>query len=115
MRASGAGATGREPAMAAQAHDDDRASTTDKKASARRRGPVGEQVVESMGSSGRMPDGVRLGGQFDPEETAADEVARRVTAQRPAGDDASIISAARQAGAQVPSGVRIHQGGRANA
>jgi hypothetical protein len=101
--------------MVAHAHDDDRASGTDKKVSARRRGPVGEQVIESVAGSGRMPDGVRLGGQFDPEETAADEVARRVMQQRPAGDDASIISAARRAGAQVPSGVRIHQGGRANA
>jgi hypothetical protein len=104
--------------MAAHAHDDDRASGSDKadkKVSARRRGPVGEQVVESMAGSGRMPDGVRLGGQFDPQETAADEVARRVMQERPGGDDASIISAARRAGAQVPSGVRIHQGGRANA
>jgi hypothetical protein len=100
--------------MATHAHDDDRASGTEKKSSARRRGPVGAQVVDSMASSGRMPEGVRLGGQFDPEETAADEVSRRVMQQRPAGDDASIIAAARRAGAQVPSGVRIHQGGRAN-
>ncbi|MDQ1748589.1 MAG: hypothetical protein QOD07_2852, partial [Frankiaceae bacterium] len=69
----------------------------------------------SMSGAGTMPDGVRLGGRFDPEETAADEVARRVVQQRPAGDDASIIAAARRAGANVPSGVRIHQGGRANA
>jgi len=101
--------------MAAQAHDHDHDHGHEKQAPARRRGPVGKQVVESMAGSGRMPDGVRLGGQFDPEETAADEVARRVVQQRPAGDDASIISAARRAGAQVPSGVRIHQGGRANA
>jgi hypothetical protein len=67
-----------------------------------------------MAGSGRMPEGVRLGGRFDPEETAADEVARRVMQQRPAGDNASIIAAARRAGASVPSGVRIHQGGRAN-
>jgi hypothetical protein len=99
--------------MAAQAHDHEHGQ--DKKAPARRRGPVGEQVVESMSGAGTMPDGVRLGGRFDPEETAADEVARRVVQQRPAGDDASIIAAARRAGANVPSGVRIHQGGRANA
>jgi hypothetical protein len=101
--------------MAAHAQDHDHESAGDKKVSARKRGPVGEQVVESMAGSGHMPDGVRLGGRFDPEETAADEVARRVMQQRPAGDDASIIAAARRAGAQVPSGVRIHQGGRANA
>jgi len=101
--------------MAAQAHDHDHDHGHEKQAPARRRGQVGQQVVESMAGSGRMPDGVRLGGQFDPEETAADEVARRVVQQRPAGDDASIIAAARRAGAQVPSGVRIHQGGRANA
>ena len=101
--------------MAAHAHDHDHdREHGEKKQATRRRGPVGEQVVESMAGSGRMPEGVRLGGQFDPEETAADEVARRVMQQRPAGDDASIISAARRAGASVPSGVRIHQGGRAN-
>ncbi len=101
--------------MAAQAHDHDHDHGQDKKAPARRRGPVGQQVVESMSGAGKMPDGVRLGGQFDPEETAADEVSRRVMQARPAGDDASIIAAARRAGAQVPSGVRIHQGGQANA
>jgi hypothetical protein len=101
--------------MAAQAHDHDHDKGQDKKAPARRRGPVGQQVVESMAGSGQMPEGVRLGGQFDPEETAADEVSRRVMQARPAGDDASVIAAARRAGANVPSGVRIHQGGRANA
>lgn len=100
--------------MAAQAHDHDHDHEQDKKP-ARRRGPAGQQVLDSMAGSGKMPDGVRLGGQFDPEETAADEVSRRVMQSRPAGDDASIIAAARRAGANVPSGVRIHQGGRANA
>jgi len=100
--------------MAAQAHDHDHDHEQEKKP-ARRRGPVGQQVLDSMSGSGKMPDGVRLGGQFDPEETAADEVSRRVMQSRPAGDDASIIAAARRAGANVPSGVRIHQGGRANA
>jgi hypothetical protein len=101
--------------MAAHAHDHDHdRDHGEKKQATRRRGPVGEQVVESMAGSGRMPEGVRLGGQFDPQETAADEVARRVMQQRPAGDDASIISAARRAGASVPGDVRIHQGGRAN-
>jgi hypothetical protein len=102
--------------MAARAHDherDDKAGQAHGRG--RTRGPVGEQVVESMAGSGRMPDGVRLGGQFDPEETSANEVAARVVQQRPAGDDSSIIAAARRAGARVPNGVRIHQGGRANA
>lgn len=100
--------------MAAHAHDHEHEGA-EKKQVARRRGPVGEQVVDSMAGSGTMPDGVRLGGHFDPEETAADEVSRRVMQARPAADDASIIAAARRAGANVPSGVRIHQGGRANA
>jgi hypothetical protein len=94
--------------MPAHVHDDERKSSTGKRA------PVGEKVVESMSAHGRMPDGVRLGGQFDPEETAADEVAARALAQRPAGDDASVIAAVRRAGADVPAGVRIHQGGRAD-